>query len=126
MKSSTHLSLSVLLATLGLIFATGTAIAQDPAIVASQNYKVLFENDRMRVLEYHSKPGDKAVMHSHPDYLVHDLASGYKVKFTAPDGKTAETPATQAGTVTWRGAETHATENVGTADARALIIELKK
>jgi len=65
-------------------------------------------------------------MHAHPDYFVYDLVSGYKVKFTAPDGKTAETPASQAGTVTWRGAETHATENAATTDARALIIELKK
>ena len=126
MKNLTRLSISVLLATLVLVFATKTAIAQDPAKVASQNYKVLFENDRVRVLEYHSKPGDKAVMHSHPDYFVYDLASGYKVKFTSPDGKTAETPESKAGTVTWRGAETHATENVGTTDARVLIIELKK
>ena len=126
MKNVTRFSISVLLATLVLGFATKMAMAQDPAQVAPQNSKVIFENDRVRVLEYHSKPGDKAAMHVHPDYFVYSLVGGYEIKFTAPDGKTAETGETKAGTVTWRGAETHATENVGTTDAHILIIELKK
>lgn len=126
MKNSTRLTISVLLAISALVFATKTTMAQDPAQVARQNYKVLFENDRVRVLEYRSKPGEKAAMHVHPDYFVYDLVSGYKIKFTGHDGKTAETPASKAGTVTWRGAETHATENVGTTDAHVLIVELKK
>jgi quercetin dioxygenase-like cupin family protein len=52
-------------------------------------YKVLLENDRVRVLEYRLKPGAKEPMHSHTDYIVYALSSG-KAKFTLPDGKTIE------------------------------------
>ncbi len=106
-----------------LCLATSTALAQDAVKVAPNNYKVLLENDRVRVLEYHSKPGVKVGMHSHPDYIVYNFVGG-KTKFTSPDGKTEERQG-QAGTATWRAAETHASESLGPGEARALIIELK-
>ena len=51
--------------------------AGDPAKVPSQNYKVLLENNRMRALEYRSKPGEKTVMHSHgvPCVLFHSFSN---------------------------------------------------
>lgn len=117
--------MSVMLTTLTLLLVTKATMAQDPVQVASQNYKVLFENDRVRVLEYRSKPGEKAGMHSHPNYLVYDLGSGYKIQLIFPDGK-VKTIEGKAGTVSWQDAVTHALENVGTIDAHALLIELKK
>ena len=39
----------------------------DAVTVAPNNYKTLLENDRIRLLEYRGKPGDKTEMHSHPD-----------------------------------------------------------
>jgi quercetin dioxygenase-like cupin family protein len=125
MKTSVHPMMSVLLTALTSLVVTKAAMAQDPVQVASQNYKVLFENDRARVLEYRSKPGEKAEMHSHPDYLIYDLGSGYKIQLTFPDGK-VKTIEGKAGTVSWHDAVTHALENVGTIDAHALLIELKK
>jgi hypothetical protein len=74
--------------------------------------------DRVRVLEYRSKPGEKAEMHSHPNYLVYDLGSGYKIQLTFPDGK-VKTIEGKVGTVSWQDAVTHALENVGTIDAHA-------
>lgn len=125
MKKSACRMMNILFVTITSILAMKVAMAQDPVVVSPQNHAVLFENDRMRVLDYHSKPGDKSPMHSHPDYLVYDLGSGYKVKFISPDGaeKTIEG---QAGSVTWHDATTHAAENTGTTDAHALVIELKK
>jgi len=38
---------------------SGTAAAQDPVTVAPTNYKKVFENDRLRVLELNAKPGAK-------------------------------------------------------------------
>ncbi len=126
MKSLTHLISGVLLVPLVLAFAARTATAQDPAQVASQNYTVLFENDRVRVLDYHSKPGDIAAMHSHPDLFAYAFGSGAKVKFTFPDGETAEPPESKAGTVVWVEAMTHVVENVATTDAHFLLVELKR
>jgi beta-alanine degradation protein BauB len=89
MKNLTHLLIGVLLVTLVLVFATKPTTAQDPAKVAPNNYKVLLENDRVRMLEYQDKPGEKVTMHSHPAYMAYILSPG-KVKFTSPDGKTTE------------------------------------
>jgi len=124
MKNLTQFIMGVLLATLMVVFLTNTAVAQDPVKVAPEHYKVLLENDRVRVLEYVSKPGDKEAMHSHPANLLYML-SGATVKFTLPDGKTTESQL-KAGEVAWREAETHAVENVGNTDAHVLIIELKE
>ena len=43
----------------------------DAVKVAPESYKVLLENDRVRVLEYRIKPGYKNAMHSHPDFLLY-------------------------------------------------------
>ena len=125
MGTSVSPMMNVLLTTLTLLLLTKATMAQDPVQAASQNHKVLFENDRVRVLEYRSKPGEKTEMHSHPNYLVYDLGSGYKIQLTFPDGK-GKTIEGKAGTVSWQDAVTHALENVGTIDAHALLIELKK
>ena len=44
------------------------------------------ENDRVRVFNVTFKPGDKAVMHHHPDHVVYVLEGG-KMKLTI-QGKT--------------------------------------
>jgi len=124
MKSLTHLTVGVLLATLVLVVAAKTVKAQDLMKVAPNTTKVLLENDRVRVLDFQAKPGEKAAMHSHPDGFVYPLSTS-KTKFTAPDGKTTEAEL-KAGGATWTEAQTHASENVGTTDAHVLIIELKK
>ena len=43
----------------------------DPCITNPDHYKVIFENDRVRVLEYKDKPGDKTTPHAHPDSLMY-------------------------------------------------------
>jgi len=98
-------------------------MAEDAAKVAPHVYKVVFENERARVLEVTQEPGDRSDMHSHPDYFVYML-SDCKVKFTDPSGETAELEL-PAGAGMWRDAEEHATENVGGTTVRALFFEPK-
>src|SRR5437667_2459052 len=88
-----------------------TASAQDPVKLSPQYYRVLLENDQVRVLEYRLKPGEKEPMHSHPAGVVYVLG-GAKLKFTYPDGKTEERAAA-AGETIWREPTTHAVENIG-------------
>ena len=59
---------------------------RDPVKVASNVYKFIMENDRVRVLEVVFKRGDKTVIHDHPDHLVYVLNGG-KVNMTS-SGKT--------------------------------------
>jgi hypothetical protein len=60
-------------------------MAKDAATVASNVYTVLFENERVRLLEARLKPGDSSALHSHPDYLVYNLEDG-RVKFSGASG----------------------------------------
>ncbi len=64
-------------------------MAEDAAKVAPHVYKVVFENERVRVLEVSMEPGERADMHSHPDCFVYFLYGG-KGKLTTPSGETEE------------------------------------
>ena len=123
MKNSRHVVMEVLFVALVLLFATGTSLAQDAVKAAPANFKVLLDNDQVRVLEFHAKPGEKIGMHSHPNYFVYSFTAG-KFKYTYPDGKTEERES-QADQVTWREAETHAGEYLGPGEAHSLLVELK-
>jgi beta-alanine degradation protein BauB len=98
-------------------------MAEDAAKVAPHVYKVLFENERARVLEVTMNPGASSEMHSHPDYYVYFLSDG-KAKFQTPSGETDEIEWT-GGMSMWREAEEHATENVGNTTIHALFFEPK-
>jgi quercetin dioxygenase-like cupin family protein len=99
-------------------------VAGDPAKVASQNYGVLLENNRMRALEYRSKPGEKTAMHSHPASLVYSFTPS-RIRITICDGTSTEFDL-KAGEMIWLEGDTHSTENVGATDAHLLIIEIKE
>jgi len=91
---------------------------------ASNVYKLVLENDRIRVLDVKFKPGEKAVMHRHPDHVVYVLTDG-TLKLSLPDG-TSQQFQLKAGQAMWIGAGPHATENVGKTEAHNLVVELKK
>ena len=102
------------------------AHAQDAVATQPGAYKVVFENDQARVLEFVSRPGTALCgvgKHSHPAHLTIALSDA-KVRVTLPDGKTVEAT-NKLGDVFWSEAETHAVENIGGANVRALIVEFK-
>jgi quercetin dioxygenase-like cupin family protein len=101
------------------------AAAQDPAKVNPRSYKVLFENERLRLLEYISKPGLGVCgqgRHYHPAHLSIPLTDG-KVKVTA-GGKTFIADG-KAGEAFWEPEVWHDTENIGRSEMRAYMVELK-
>jgi beta-alanine degradation protein BauB len=115
-----------LLAALPLLALADTAQAQDAARIQPRAYRVVLENDRLRVLEFNSRPGMGVCgngMHSHPPHLSVALSPA-KAKVRLPDGKTI-TAENRLGDVWWAEAETHEVENITGRDVRALIIELK-
>jgi hypothetical protein len=123
MKKSAYIALGVLAVSLVLIFGMRMAMAQDLAKV-SPDAKVLFENDRVRVLEIQHQPGGKEPMHSHPAYVTYSLTNA-TVKVTSPDGKTV-VKERKAGLAQWGEPVTHAVENVGTTEWHVVVFELKK
>jgi quercetin dioxygenase-like cupin family protein len=97
--------------------------AQDPVKVDSKHYKVVFENDQVRVLRIQYPPGDKSPMHQHPDSVAVFLTD-QRAKFTYPDGKSEEISA-RAGEAKWTPAGTHEPENVGDKPIDVVLVELK-
>ena len=115
-----------LLAALLPAFAFAPAAqAQDAAKMQPAAYKVVLDNDRMRVLEFNSRPGMGicgAGLHSHPAHLTIALSDAKaRVK---QDGKTF-IGTNKLGDVFWSEAETHEVENISGRNVRALIVELK-
>jgi quercetin dioxygenase-like cupin family protein len=106
------------------ILTVVAAKAQDPAKVDPEHYEVLLDNEYVRVLNVHHKPGEKSPRHSHPNHVVYSFTDS-RVKFTSSDGKT-DIRTVKAGQATWHNAETHTVENVGKTEEHALDIELKK
>jgi quercetin dioxygenase-like cupin family protein len=91
--------------------------------VAPEVYRVLFENDRVRVLEVTGEPGSRSPMHSHPDSVMHALSDA-KIVVTPEQGESERAEVT-AGATFWTQAATHSVENIGTGTVRFIRIELK-
>ncbi|HKG15475.1 MAG TPA: hypothetical protein VKB12_19295 [Pyrinomonadaceae bacterium] len=98
------------------------ARGDDPVSVDPDHYKVLLDNERVRVLEYRAAAGDKTPMHSHPDYVTYNFDGG-ETNFTYPKGKPFKATS-KPGEVMWHRAETHAGQ-VGSTAVHVLIVELK-
>jgi quercetin dioxygenase-like cupin family protein len=122
MKRSSYLAVGIVLGAVAMS-AAGRVTTQDPVKVSPQYYMVRFENDRVRVLEYHLKPGEKEATHSHPPGVVYVLSNA-TIRSVHPDGTSSET-AGKAGEIFWRDDTTHGVENVGATEARAIAVELK-
>jgi quinol monooxygenase YgiN/quercetin dioxygenase-like cupin family protein len=109
-------------AALGLLLA-GSVLAQDPVPRYPDNYKVLVENERVRVLDFRLRKGDSEAMHTHPAHVLYVLEP-FTVRFTLPGGRTAMRQA-KAGDVLYSEAVTHSPTNVGDTDAHGILVELK-
>jgi quercetin dioxygenase-like cupin family protein len=72
-------------------------ITEDPVTVDPEHHKVEFENERVRLLRINYGPGEKSVMHSHPESIAVFLTDAHG-KFTYPDGRTEDINSS-AGTV---------------------------
>lgn len=95
----------------------------DPLVAAANVYKLINENDKVRVLQVTIKPGEVAKMHHHPEHVVYVLKGG-KAKFTA-DGKTDEMTMA-AGSAVFLPAQSHEVTNIGKSTLDLIVMELKK
>jgi quercetin dioxygenase-like cupin family protein len=123
MKNLIHSVICVFFAILMLVFVTESTFAQDATKADSVHYKVEFENDQVRVLRITYGPGEKSVMHEHPNAVAIDINAGH-FKMTLPDGKTEEIIA-KAGQAMWTPAGKHLPENIGDKPAEVILVEIK-
>lgn len=98
-------------------------MTDDPTVTNSDLYKVVFENERVRVLEYRDLPGARTTPHSHPDSVMVTL-SDFDRRLILGDQQ-REVSLT-SGTPVWIPAQSHAGENTGTTPSHSIFIELKE
>jgi hypothetical protein len=101
----------------------GGALA-DPTSTDPDKYKVIFENGRVRVLEYRDEPGAATRPHHHPDSLMYTL-SAFDRRLVAEDGDSRDV-SLAAGEVRWLDAQVHSGENIGQSPTHVLFVELKE
>ncbi len=95
----------------------------DPVTTNPNHYQVVFENERVRVLEYRDVPGDRTTVHRHPDSFMYPLASFRRRLVHGDQERDVEI---QAGTPMWLSAQQHVGENIGDSPTHALFVELKE
>ena len=93
-----------------------------PVCTDPDKYRVVFENDRVRVLEYRDLPGDKTHPHRHPDSVMYTL-SAFQRRLDV--GQDARDVVMEGGRAHWLPAQIHAGENTGTTPTHVLFVELK-
>jgi quercetin dioxygenase-like cupin family protein len=99
------------------------AAGDDPVKVDPKHYKVEFENERVRVVRISYRPGEKSVMHSHPESVGVFLTDA-QAKFTYPDG-TSEDITAKSGQVLHMDAFTHLPESTSNKLFELIQVELK-
>ncbi len=99
-------------------------MSDDPALSNPDMYKVVFENEHVRVLEYLDHPGDRTTPHVHPGSVMYTL-SNFRRRLYGGDGQTRDVEMA-AGTTGWLPAQEHAGHNIGETDTHVIFVELKE
>lgn len=95
----------------------------DPVVSNPGLYSVLFENERVRVLEYLDHAGLQSVPHDHPDSVMVTLSSFTRRLASGDRSVDVEMPAQ---TARWLGAQNHSGHNTGETDTHCIFVELKE
>ena len=95
----------------------------DPVASNPDYYRVVFENDRVRVLEYNDEPGDRTTPHEHPDSVMYTLST-FRRRLVAGDAQ--REVEISAGTTGWLPAQQHSGENIGQTPTHVIFVELKE
>jgi quercetin dioxygenase-like cupin family protein len=111
------------IAAIALVVLASPSFAQDAVQTDGDKYKVILENDCVRVLDYRDSPGEKTHQHKHPAFVLYAL-SPFKRTLTLPEGKVL-TREFKSGDVMWSEAQTHIGENIGQTPTHVVIVELK-
>lgn len=94
----------------------------DPTLSNADLYRVMFENERVRVLEYRDTPGARTTPHAHPDSVMVTLSS---FRRRLEQGEASREVAIPAGIANWLPAQTHSGENIGDSETHVIFVELK-
>src|SRR2546423_12061594 len=109
-----------------LVAVTLPAAAQDKPVTPPDSYRVVMENERVRMIEVHVKPRSKVNVDSEPgrERFLYMLSDGALI--LAPPGKTPYEFALHAGETAVFPAVSRTVENDTDSAVRALLVEVKQ
>lgn len=94
----------------------------DPIVAASENYKLLSQEGKVRVVEMLLPPGVIDNEHSHPHETVYFISGGkLRIHVAGEEPMEADIP---DGHVMHHGPWTHRVENIGETTVKAILFEL--
>ena len=97
--------------------------AQDPTVTDGDKYKLVFENECVRVLDYKDQSGEKTNQHRHSAFVLYALST-FQRSVTLPDGKVLKRQF-KPGDVMWSDSQTHIGENTGQTPTHVILVEMK-
>jgi quercetin dioxygenase-like cupin family protein len=106
------------------LLSFSTLIGQDAVPTNPDLFRILYENERVRVLDQRLEPGRSERIHSHPPYVKYVLTS-YRGTVTYSNGNTSAVRRIEPGRVMWFDKEIHAQKNSGKTVMHAIMFELK-
>jgi quercetin dioxygenase-like cupin family protein len=103
----------------------------DAVVAAPEQHRVIFENERVRVLDTRIKPGETVPVHTHAySSVTCFLTVGDFVRYDADGNVELDSRVTgfnvEPGAVMWLPpSPPHSAENVGDGEIRGITVELK-
>ncbi len=124
MFKSTCLAILFIAASPASVLAQQQADQIDPVTSSRDMYRVLLENEHVRVVRYQIEPGEKDEWHTHPAKVSY-VASGGTLRITTEDGNSFVVDE-QTDSASWLGAiGKHYAENIGKNTVRIILVEVK-
>lgn len=96
----------------------------DAVMVSPETHKVVFENDKLRVVEVTIQPGQKEPLHTHPYKNVMIVENPSTITYYDRNGAVMKEVKVE-GVSFLEPADEHATQNTGGEEFKAFRIELK-
>lgn len=114
---------------IALLLLAGPASAQAPVAPRSfeaspEVYKVVAENDKLRVIKVAWAPGQRDALHSHPANGVYFL-SDCELRFFQPDGSSVDFLRIQGSATAGPAIAAHSVQNIGKKPCELIQFEPK-
>ena len=104
--------------------ASGDPGQIDAVAVSPDRFRVLLDNERVRVVEYALRPGERDEWHTHPAKVSY-VVDGGELRIHLADG-TSFLSTEEEGTAVWmEPLPRHYAENVGKSPVKIVLVEVK-
>jgi hypothetical protein len=98
--------------------------SMDPLVVSPDHYRLVFENEYVRVIRQQMAGRDRVPMHQHAMSAVMVLVTDQNQRQALPDGTTREQHR-KAGEIFWSEPVTHAGENLSDKPYEYIRVDIK-